>query len=170
MGVANVRGGRRPKPAALKVNGGRKLGREPEFDVLFEAPEPPDTLGEHGAAEWRRIVPELVRERVLCGPDLPTVEAYCLAYQTVRECALQVKAEGLLVTDPVRKRQVPHPLIAVGRMAARELRAGAAELGLSPVTRSRLAQKLAVDDESDPLAEFAASRNEDSGADAWDAA
>ena len=152
--AGNHRSGRRPKPTAEKLAAGnpgkRKLGVEPAFDTA-EVLDPPTWLGEYGQAEWRRIVPQMLRERSLSEVDTPSLEAYCAAYQ--RAIACEIAIGDMLLVEGER-----HPLITVAAQAWDKVRAFAAEFGLTPATRPKVAKFTEAD--ADPLQEFANQRNE----------
>ena len=122
-------------------------GRKPSSlsadpDALTKPPLAPAWLSSHAKAEWRRAVPELVKRGVLTRADLGAVEAYCAAAGSARQIAEAMSA-------------MPLPDLKMGGLQirfstlARQL---GAELGLSPVSRSRLGAVEAPADEDDPLA------------------
>lgn len=152
--AGNHRSGRRPKPTAEKLAAGnpgkRHLGVEPAFNSLAYL-EPPTWLGDYGQAEWRRIVPQLLREKSLAEVDTPSLEAYCAAYQRAIACEIAI-GDALLVEGD------KHPLLGVVAQAWDKVRAFAAEFGLTPATRPKVAKFTEADD--DPLQAFAAQRNE----------
>lgn len=149
--MGNHRSGRRPKSAALKRAAGnpgkRKLGREPEYDAAV-ALDPPAWLGRYGQEEWQRIVPQMLRERSITEVDMPSLEAYCAAYQRAILCE-QAIGEHLLIDGE------KHPLLSVASQAWDKVRAFAAEFGLTPATRPKVARP---ESERDPLADFANQR------------
>lgn len=112
-------------------------GRKPNSIVagsnpVLELPKAPAWLAKDAKAEWKRVTPILVSERkVLTEADLGTLESYCVATGTVRECARQLASDGLMLAG---KR---HPLLGVQNAAMTTARLCAAELGLTPVSRSR---------------------------------
>ncbi|MDP3379761.1 MAG: phage terminase small subunit P27 family [Brevundimonas sp.] len=88
-------------------------------------------------AEWRRVIRPLAERRILTEPDLGGLENYCLAIAQVRDC--QKILGGLQSPFFEGDNGVPRPLAAIRVMhAAMTLaRQMAAELGLTPVSRSR---------------------------------
>ncbi len=79
--------GRPSRPAALKLlngrtadtdSGGRKVAPPPAF--ARSAPEPPEWLTGEAAAEWKRIVPELARLRLISTVSRGTLAAYCASW------------------------------------------------------------------------------------------
>lgn len=156
----NHRSGRRPKPTAEKRAAGnpgkRKLGAEPVFDPALIG-EPPAWLGTQGQAEWRRIVPQLLREKSALSVDIPTLEGYCASYQLALECEAAITKQGLSWLTEKGELQ-KHPLLGVKAQAWKDVRAFASEFGLTPATRPKVAKP--ARDAADPLADFANQRNE----------
>jgi phage terminase small subunit len=125
----------KPTPTALKKLAGNP-GKRPMND---REPLPagrigacPDWFPADARLEWDRIVPELDRLGVLTSVDAATVEAHCLTYG---EIVATVKAG-----EPLRA-------ALLGQM-----RAYAAELGLTPAARAKLVVPQGNDD--DPADEF----------------
>ena len=108
-------------------------------DAVKAVPRAPAWLSSEAAAEWRRIMPGLVLRRILTTADLGSVENYCVAQGRVRQ------VEKLIAMAN------PDALPALTRMqdkamtTARQL---AAELGLTPVSRSRPVMRDEDDDDS----------------------
>jgi P27 family predicted phage terminase small subunit len=109
------------KPAAI-VTGTSTLGA---------VPRPPAWLSKDAKAEWRRVAPILVERNVLTDGDLGVLETYCSAIGTAREAQRTLNAEGLTLAG---KR---HPVFGILNAAQTNARLCAAELGLTPVSRSR---------------------------------
>ena len=121
-------------------------GRKPEIAADRNAVDsilpPPAWLSKHGKAEWRRVMPELAKRRILTAADLGSLESYCVATGRVRELEKLLRA-GI---DPATFRMQDKAM-----QTARQL---AAELGLTPVSRSRPAMRddSQDDDDDNPLA------------------
>lgn len=99
---------------------------------VTRVPNAPAWLSKDAKAEWRRVAPILVDERkVLTEADLGTLESYCIATGTVREAHRTLNRDGLMIAG---KR---HPAFGVMNAAQTTARLCAAELGLTPVSRSR---------------------------------
>ncbi len=126
-------------------------GRKPDTIVtgsspVLKTPSAPSWLSKDAKAEWRRVAPILVDERkVLTVADLGTLESYCIAIGTTREAHRALNRDGLVVAG---KR---HPAFGVMNAAQTTARLCAAELGLTPVSRSRPAIREDEDDELSPL-------------------
>lgn len=108
-------------------------------------PRPPAWLSKDAKAEWRRVVPLLVERHILTDADLGTLENYANAIGTVRLAQRELAASGLVfVTTSGQVKRNPAAGI-VAEFSGLALRL-AAELGLTPVSRSRPAIR---DDEGD---------------------
>lgn len=124
------------KPAAIVA------GSSPIADV----PKAPAWLSKDARAVWKQVAAILVERKVLTDADLGTLESYCTATGTVRECQRTINEEGLTLGG---KR---HPLLTTQNAAMQTARLCAAELGLTPVSRSRPSvRQTEASDENSPL-------------------
>lgn len=127
-------------------------GRKPATIItgsspVTSVPRPPAYLPKDGKAEWRKIAPILVTERqTLTEADLATLENYCLAVATMREARRVLNVEGLVT--PAGKR---HPAFGIMNAAQTTQRLCAAELGLTPVSRSRPSIRQDADADDNPF-------------------
>lgn len=103
--------------------------------AVSKAPSAPAWLSKDAKAEWRRVVPILVDRRILTTADLGSLENYCLAIGTVREMERQLQRDGHVID--VQGTLKRHPGIGIQSDAMTRARLLAAELGLTPVSRSR---------------------------------
>jgi P27 family predicted phage terminase small subunit len=108
-------------------------------------PRAPAWLSDQAKAEWRRIMPLLVERRILTEADMGSVESYVTAIGQVREMQAIIAKEGSIVDTPRGPRA--HPAIRIQSDAMTRARLLAAELGLTPVSRSRPAIREDNDDE-----------------------
>lgn len=150
--------GAKPQPTALRVlrgnPGKRPLPKnEPQPALAFERPAPPSYLEGDAAAEWNRVVGDLVAMRMLATCDANVLAAYCVAFARWRaaERELAVMSDdrqcGLVVwSDNGRPQQ--NPLIVTARNAAADMVRYAAEFGLTPSARARLAAGAFADEGS----------------------
>lgn len=119
-------------------------GRKPDQIVagnLDTVPPPPSWLSRLGKVEWRRVMPDLIERKILTTADLGSVENYCVAVARVRELEKAMRA-GI---DP--------KLFRMQDQAIKTARQLAAELGLTPVSRSRPSVRDENNqDDDDPLA------------------
>lgn len=118
---------------------GRKPSTLTEGDIV-EVPRPPSWLSSAAKAEWRRVVPALVERKVLTTADLGGLENYCISVGRVREIERMLRAGFDL------------KLFRAQNQAAQTARQLAAELGCTPVSRSRPTVRPEGDaDEDSPL-------------------
>lgn len=156
-GKATVSGrGRKPKPTALKKLAGnpgkRPLNeREPDFKDLTNI-DPPDWLPELAAEMWQRVVPELLREKVIKITDLHLVESFCTAYSNWRLAQNSVNEFGIIMQNASGGPAKNPALTALNESNNQMMKLGAA-LGLSPADRTRLMGDKDPD-EDNPFNEF----------------
>lgn len=102
---------------------------------VSKAPSAPGWLSQDAKREWKRVVPILVDRRILTTADLGSLENYCTAIGQIREMERQLQRDGHVInTDKGLKR---HPAVGIQSDAMTRARLLAAELGLTPVSRSR---------------------------------
>lgn len=106
------------KPAKIAVAGA----------PITEAPRPPAWLSKDAKAEWRHILPLLIERGVLTETDLAMVEAFCIAAGLAREIERARQKAGAII-DP--------KLMRLQMQALQSLRQIGAEIGATPVSRSR---------------------------------
>ncbi|UVC10181.1 phage terminase small subunit P27 family [Rhizobium sp. TH2] len=121
---------------------GVKPALTPDRDPLAKAPRAPEWMTLEARAEWKRIMPRLIADRIITKADLTGVENYCVATGRVREIEAQFRLTGLEKT-----------LFGMQNRAMQTARQLAAEYGLSPVSRARVGSAANDDDGDDnPLA------------------
>ncbi|EFD89913.1 phage terminase small subunit P27 family [Listeria monocytogenes] len=103
----------------------------------------PPWLDKEGREAFLFVVKELTEIDVAGNADLHTIALYADFYSQYLKYRRLVKAKGNWVGGR------PNPFIAKMDSAAKQMRAYSADLGLSPVARSRLAIKLAEEDETE---------------------
>ncbi|MGH6978066.1 MAG: phage terminase small subunit P27 family [Brevundimonas sp.] len=104
---------------------------------VSKAPKAPSWMPKNARAEWNRVAPVLTERRILTEADLGSLESYCLATGQVRDCqaALAALDSPFFTGDNGAIR--PHPAIRMMHAAMTLARQLAAEMGLTPVSRSR---------------------------------
>ncbi len=135
-------GGHNKKSAQVRELEGNPGHRpiQPEAVKLPTArPACPRWLDKEAKAEWRRVCPELVRAGTIALVDRGILAAYCSAFSLFRHCQEVLNEKGL--TQEARHGTAPRPEVKMAREARQQIRALAAELGLSP--KSRGAKSLA---------------------------
>jgi P27 family predicted phage terminase small subunit len=138
-----------PQPAHLRLIRGnpskRRVPREPEPEVLQQLPEPPQFLSEDAKGEWRRIIGEMVRLKLVTSLDTMLFACYCQSFSDWKSAVVALgkmaekdaETHGLLIKDRGETRQ--NPLVRVVRAAGDHMLHCAAEFGLTPVARARIA-------------------------------
>lgn len=104
---------------------------------------PASWLSKEAKAEWQRVMPGLIERRILTDADLGSLENYCIAQGRVRE--VEGNLSGKLAPDDWAK------LVRTQDKAMQTARQLAAELGLTPVSRSRPALRSQGGGDDDPL-------------------
>ena len=117
---------------------------------LAAMPRPPAWLSKEAKAEWRRVVPLLVERRILTDADLGTLENYANAIGTVRVAQRELAASGIVFVTPSGQVKRSPAAGIVAEFSGLALRL-AAELGLTPVSRSRPAIRDDDRDDDDGL-------------------
>lgn len=111
-------------------------------DPLTKAPPAPRYFSAFAKAEWSRVMPRLIDDRIITKADLGGVEDFCLARGLVREIdAIMRNADGAIDLKLVRAQDK-------SMQTARQL---AAEYGLSPTSRARVGGRDDDDDDINPL-------------------
>lgn len=129
---------------------GNKSPAKPSERALKAAPKPPVWLAAEGKAEWRRVIPELIERGTVTGADLSAVELYCAAVGDALVARKTISGEGATVTNRLGETK-RHPAYSTLREMQGEARRWAAELGLTPASRSRVATEATDDDASTDL-------------------
>lgn len=115
-------------------------------DAVKKAPAPPSCLSLEAKKEWRRVLPILIERRILTTADLGSLESYCASIGVMREAQTILNRDGLVIGG---KR---HPAFGIMNAAQTTARLCAAELGLTPVSRSRPSiREEGDDDDLDPF-------------------
>src|SRR5262245_60998872 len=139
-----------PTPAYLRLIRGnpskRPIRREPEPQIPEALPEPPEFLSAEAKDEWRRIIGEMVRLRLVTPLDIQPFAAYCQSFghwKTAEETLAKIAerdpvTKGLLIKDRDGDARV-NPLLRVVRHAAEAMLQHAAQFGLTPIARARIA-------------------------------
>lgn len=123
-------------------------GRKPEIreaggknDIMSDLTDAPGWLAGDARAEWNRVMPILTERRILTDADLGNLENYCICIGRVREMERAIQAEN--------DAEMMLKLIRVQDKAMASARQLGAELGLTPVSRSRPAVREKEDGDAD---------------------
>ena len=146
-------GQRGPKPTPTKLlklrgsNRGKYRSSEPEPSTKGFELEPPAHLRETGRAEWLKVVPELLRLKLLTVLDRQALICYCEAVDTYRAAMDWIKEHGTtyVVRDKDGREKLMQvvPQVSIARNARTALRQFAHEFGLTPSARVGLPSKTA---------------------------
>lgn len=135
----------KPRPPALKLLEGRRPGFDSGNRPIKEgpafvrnAPDAPGWLPSEARAEWDRVVPEMDRLGLLKSIDSAALTAYCMAWARFVDASAIVEREGMVLHDDKQGRAQRHPALLTAEAASKELRAWAAEFGLTPSSENRL--------------------------------
>src|SRR5262249_23321427 len=101
------------------------------------APRCPKHLDDEARREWRRMVPVLLRMRVLTEADGHCLANLCLAYSMLVRAQTRLNESGLLLKTPSGYLQ-QSPLIGIINGAVETINKLSREFGMTPASRSRL--------------------------------
>lgn len=99
-------------------------------DALTGDLPPPDWMAAPAQDEWRRVLPLLVERRILTMADLASLENYCVSVGRVREVQAMLAKDNDDADAFAKLCRIQDKAMATARLLA-------AELGLTPVSRSR---------------------------------
>lgn len=116
---------------------GAKATPRPVSDPVRRVPTSPKDMTDAAKAEWKRVMPVLVERRVLSVADLAAVERYCDATGDIAIARARIRLDGDYVPNRLGELK-RHPAFATLRESTAEARRWAAELGLTPASRSRV--------------------------------
>lgn len=131
--------GRKPTPTALKLRRGNPGKRA----LPKNEPKPigpvtcPDWLSQAAKTEWRRIAPVLVKAGIVTAADRAALAVYCQQYARVASAERLVEEQGPIVKSPSGY-PIQNPNLAIANKAATLLIKYAAELGITPSSRTRV--------------------------------
>jgi P27 family predicted phage terminase small subunit len=154
--------GRKPTPTAVRLlQHGRRLKRpinplEPQHAPLAIDTALPDELTDPAAAlEWHRVIATLARGHVTI-VDRPTLIAYCLKYAQWRAMEAAAQKGGFWADSLRAGAPTPNPLIKMANAAMQLMLKAAAELGLTPTSRSRVQAQAVAEPTGTPVDDFTA--------------
>ena len=143
--------GRRPSPHHLKLIKGTfrpdRIRRVVNADRSLGKPPPPTFLSAEAREEWDRQCDPLYAAGMLTALDGAALAAYCQSYGRWRQAEKLLsemvidnadEASKGLLTRAANGKLVPHPLAAIANKAMQDTMRYAAELGLTPISRSRV--------------------------------
>ncbi len=141
--------GRKPTPTNIKLLTGNPGKRKiPETEPVPETslPSPPSHLDAYAQEEWNRLAQAMHDLGILYEVDRAAFGAYCGAYSRWRaaEEAMQERAKkggplAALVDVTKAGNVIQNALVGIANKAASDMMRYAAEFGLTPSARARLA-------------------------------
>ena len=141
--------GRKPKPTKLKLitgNPGRRPLNENEARPTAGPTTAPGHLTAEARVEWRRVAKTLHAIGILTMLDRAALAIYCQAYgrwvraeQALEAMAVKEPATQALLLKTKSGNLIQNPLVGVANKAMEMMLKAAAEVGLTPSSRSRIA-------------------------------
>ncbi|MEQ9488036.1 MAG: phage terminase small subunit P27 family [Alphaproteobacteria bacterium] len=131
--------GPKPKPTGLRIlegNPSRRPINEAE-PVATGEPPIPEHLSDDAQQIWRQIM-DSVPPGMISAADAPLLAAYCEAWSTHKQAAIQLRKERDLMGPTLIRDGKPSPYVKIMSDAARTMATLATRLGLSPADRSGL--------------------------------
>ena len=146
--------GRKPKPTALKQlegnPGKRKLPTE-EPKLAPALPSPPKELTAAAKREWKRVGPELFAAGILTNADRAALAAYCQSWADWVTARANLDKDGWTKLSETGY-EMQSPWVSIANRAMANYIKVAAEFGLTPSARARLATDPRVVDPEDEKA------------------
>lgn len=144
-----------PSPAKLRLlkgkgpgtdSSGRKVRAQP-VDVAF-LPDAPEHLPELAAAQWDHVCAGLRRMEIAGPVDMGALEAFCMAYQRMRDAEAVIAEDGMFTAGSTGQ-LVAHPAVAISAQARQQIGTLGAQLGLTPAARLRMTLPEAASDDKE---------------------
>lgn len=131
--------GRKPIPTAIKILKGtaRKDRIAGTISAPAAIPDCPECLEGTAREEWHRLARQMFELGTLTLLDRSVLMGYCLAYARLIEAQKKVAELGQVIKSP-NGYPVKNPYLSNVHEEMRQMRAYAAELGLTPSSRSRV--------------------------------
>lgn len=132
--------GRKPKPPELRIvegNPGHRPIPENTPKPSPKRPSRPSWILPEAKREWNRIVPQLERLGLLTSVDRAALAGYCQAWARYRQAEEILDTEGFTITTD-KGNVIQRPEVSISRNMLQQVRAFAAEFGLTPSSRGRI--------------------------------
>jgi len=132
--------GPKPSPTAIKKlrgNPGNRPLNANEPDIPTDMPDCPDHLDKIGKTEWTRLAVLLDGRGLITKAERAVLTAYCETWSIHVKASKDLHTYGMILMSD---KGVPYqsPYLGIVNVSTRTLMALAAELGLSPSSRSRI--------------------------------
>ncbi len=155
--------GTKPKPTQLKLVEGNR-GKRPlntrEPRIVTALPSPPRHLTADALEEWNRVARLLHRIGLLSAVDRAALAAYAQAYgrwvqaeRAIAKMADKDQLTGGLMIKTTNGNAIQNPLVGTANKAAADMMRYAAEFGMTPSARTRIAAETPTESE-DPADRF----------------
>jgi P27 family predicted phage terminase small subunit len=147
------KGGRKPKPTALKIASGMREDRIPvgEPKAPLGAPDPPDWLDAYGVEDFRRMADAVAKLGLLSQVDASALTIHAVAYSRWRRAGDEIAKD--LTLEGAHGGTACHPAVGIQERAERCMLSVEASFGLNPSDRSRLR---ATEQQADDFDDFKA--------------
>jgi P27 family predicted phage terminase small subunit len=132
--------GRKPKPTRLKRltgNPGKRPLNDCEPRPEAVPPSCPIELSPTAQEEWKRLVGELDKFKMLTNLDRAALAAYCEAYALWSEAIMALRRYGTMVKSPSGY-PMQSPYLAIANRQAEIMMRIGSEFGFTPASRSRI--------------------------------
>src|SRR5438270_1705778 len=129
-----------PKPTALVMfegNRGRRPLNDREPKPRSVRPKCPTYLDQAGQKEWKRLIPILLRMRILTEADGIALANLCQAYSTMTKAQEQLNKVGILYKTKSGYIQ-QSPLLGIVNSQIEIINRLCREFGLTPSSRTRI--------------------------------
>ena len=143
-----------PRPTALRILDGNP-SKEP---INLAEPKPrvtrmrcPSWLMPEAKKEWRRIVPELRRLKLLTMVDRSGLMGYCQSFARWKQAEEVLTTEGLIFKSETTGYVQQRPEVSISQKQLALMRAFLHEFGLTPSARTRLVAPATGEDSLDSV-------------------
>jgi P27 family predicted phage terminase small subunit len=152
--------GRPTIPDAVKAKSGtlrshRVNKNAPVAPAIEKVPEPPDYLEGAGITEWKRIVDQLDRMKLLAVTDFSVLGALCMEWQLYLDHRImQQKHKSFYMKKDANGQNVfmPHPVHYNGSAHLKLYLEMCREFGLTPAARSKISVPQNNNQSTSPMA------------------
>lgn len=134
------RGPSKQSKATLKLHGTYREDRHGKGDLPPSQPSCPSWLSTEAKAEWKRIVPTLVKLVGVHKIDRSLLATYCETWAEWHRAVTTLAKEGEFYEAKTKSGliKMKHPLVGIRQAARADLVKIGAKLGLSPSARTGL--------------------------------
>jgi P27 family predicted phage terminase small subunit len=134
--------GRRPLPTVVKELAGnpgkRALNKaEPKPARFRRVPQAPDFLTGLARKKWKELAAKMHRIGMLTEVDLDTLACYCIVYARWRAMEKKLEKQGEVILTS-NNNPIQNPYLAIANRSLEQMNKLAAEMGITPSSRSRV--------------------------------